>query len=51
MTTRKQMGDALRNLSMTKKKARKVLHDGKVHGKALTPKQRRLFGAKASGKY
>lgn len=27
------------------KKARKILHDGTVHGKKLTPKQRRFFGA------
>lgn len=33
-----------------KKKARKILHDGKVHGKKLTPKQRRFFGAKSRGK-
>lgn len=35
---------------LTKAKARKILKDGKVHGKKLTPKQRRFMGAKASGK-
>lgn len=30
-------------------KAKKILADGKVHGKALSPKQRRLFGAIARG--
>lgn len=46
---RKKMGDALQNLSKhtSKKKAKKVLKDGKVRGKALTPKQKRLFGARA----
>ena len=28
-------------------KARKILHDGKVHGKPLTDKQRRFFGHKS----
>jgi hypothetical protein len=31
-------------------KAKEILHHGKVHGKALTPKQRRYMGAVASGK-
>ena len=31
-------------------KARKILHDGSVRGKPLTPKQRGLMGARASGK-
>lgn len=31
-------------------KARKILHDGKVRGKKLTPKQRRYMGARASKK-
>ncbi|ANS04532.1 hypothetical protein [uncultured Mediterranean phage] len=35
---------------LTKKKARKILKDGTVHGKPLTKKQRGLFGATASGK-
>ena len=30
---------------LTNEKARKILHDGTVHGKKLTPKQRRFFGA------
>jgi hypothetical protein len=33
---------------LTKAKARKILRDGKVHGKRLTKKQRKFFGAKAS---
>ena len=35
---------------LTKKKARKILKDGTVHGKPLTKKQRGLFGVAASGK-
>ena len=31
-------------------KARKILRDGKIRGKKLTPAQRRLFGLIASGK-
>lgn len=31
--------------SLTHEKARMILHDGMVHGKKLTPKQRRFFGA------
>lgn len=34
---------------LTAKKARTILHHGTVRGRALTPAQRRLFGAKASG--
>lgn len=34
---------------LTKAKARKVLRDGKVHGKKLTKKQRAFFGARAGG--
>ena len=30
-------------------KARKILRHGSVRGKPLTPKQRGLFGARASG--
>jgi hypothetical protein len=46
---RQTMGDSLRRLSshMGPAKARKVLKDGKARGKALTPKQKRLFGALA----
>lgn len=29
-------------------KAREILHDGKVHGKPLTPKQRRFMGAQVN---
>ena len=35
---------------LTKKKARKMLHDDSAHGEPLTEKQRGLFGAVASGK-
>lgn len=34
---------------LTRAKARKILHDGSVRGHKLTAKQRRFFGAKASG--
>ena len=34
---------------LTKHKARKILGHGEVRGKKLTSKQRRFFGAKASG--
>jgi hypothetical protein len=34
---------------LTRAKARKILHDGTVQGKSLTDKQRRFFGARASG--
>jgi len=30
-------------------KARTILHEGKVHGKKITPRQRRFFGAVSSG--
>lgn len=29
---------------LSRAKARKILHDGRVHGKPLTPKQRKYFG-------
>jgi hypothetical protein len=32
---------------VTPRKARKILRHGKVHGKKLTGKQRRFFGAKS----
>ena len=35
---------------VTKKKAGKILRHGKVHGKALTPSQRGMFGAIRGGK-
>lgn len=35
--------------SISKSKARKILHDGTVHGHPLTEKQRKFFGARASG--
>lgn len=31
-------------------KAREILHDGTVHGKPLTPRQRRFMGVMAFGK-
>lgn len=34
---------------LTKEKARKILHDKEVRGHPLTEKQRKFFGAKASG--
>ncbi len=34
---------------VTKAKARKILRDGSVRGKRLTAKQKRFFGARASG--
>ena len=34
---------------LTKAKAKLILHEGKVHGKKLTEKQRKFMGAKASG--
>lgn len=34
---------------LTKAKAKKILRDGKVHGKKLTAKQKRFFGARAGG--
>ena len=35
--------------NITKKKASEILHDGTVHGKPLTKKQRGFMGAVASG--
>lgn len=35
--------------NISRAKAREMLHDGTVHGKKITPKQRRYFGAIASG--
>lgn len=35
---------------LSKAKAREILHHGTVHGKKLTPRQRRYMGARASGK-
>ncbi len=34
---------------LTKSKARKILKEGVARGKKLTAKQRRFFGARASG--
>lgn len=35
--------------TLSAKKARQILHDGTVHGKPITEKQRKYFGAVASG--
>ena len=35
---------------LTSMKARKILRHGSVHGKKLSPAQKRLFGVRASGK-
>lgn len=35
---------------LTSAKARIMLHEGVVHGKKITPKQRRFFGLISSGK-
>lgn len=35
--------------SISKRKARLILHEGKARGRRLTAKQRRFFGARASG--
>ena len=34
--------------SISPAKARKILHDKKVHGKPLTDKQRKFFGARSN---
>lgn len=34
---------------ITQHKARKILHEGKAHGKPITERQRKFFGARASG--
>ena len=34
---------------LTQQKASQILHDGTAHGKLLTPKQRKYFGARAGG--
>ena len=34
---------------LTKKKAKKILKHGEVHGKPLTKKQKGFFGARAGG--
>ena len=38
-----------RRKTITRAKARKILRDKTIRGKRLTPKQRRFFGARASG--
>jgi hypothetical protein len=37
------------NSPVTKAKAKKILRDGSVRGKALTKKQKGFFGARAGG--
>jgi hypothetical protein len=37
-------------VALTAEKAKKILKDGKIHGKALTTKQKRYFGLIAGGK-
>ena len=34
---------------LTQAKAKKILRHGEVHGKRLTPKQKRFMGARAGG--
>jgi hypothetical protein len=34
---------------LTKTKAREILSHGEVHGKPLSPKQKKFMGARASG--
>lgn len=47
MSKAKHSGKGRKDLS--RQKARTILHDKKVRGHALTDKQRRFFGAVASG--
>jgi len=35
---------------VSKRKAKKILSENRVYGKPLTPQQRKMFGARASGK-
>lgn len=42
-------GWAKNGKTLSKKKAGEILHDGTAHGKKITDKQRRYFGAVASG--
>ncbi len=37
------------NAGITVEKAKTILREGEIRGKVLTPKQRGLFGARASG--
>lgn len=39
----------MKKKALSRTKAREILHDGTVHGKPLTAKQRRFMGAAASG--
>lgn len=38
-----------RSSTVSADKAKKILRDGTVRGKKLTPRQRRFFGARAGG--
>ena len=43
------MAGHIKPKKLTRVKARKILRDKSVRGKKLTPRQRRFFGARASG--
>lgn len=48
--TRKYRGHGMKKGgTLTPNKAREILHDGTAHGKPLTDKQRKFFGAKSKG--
>ncbi len=44
-----QEAEKRKNPRLTARKARTILHHGRIKGRALTPRQRGLFGAVASG--
>jgi hypothetical protein len=46
---KKSSGDSMEKGGLTPAKARIMLHEGEAHGKPITDKQRRYFGAVASG--
>lgn len=48
MPKKPQRSSRTRNHELSAEKARKILHDGTVHGHPLTPRQRRFMGAVAS---
>lgn len=45
-----QPGNPKANSELSPAKAKEILRDGTVHGKAITKKQRGYFGAVAGGK-
>lgn len=47
---KKKMSGSAGLSKLTKAKAAKMMHEGKAHGKKLTSKQMRFFGAVAGGK-